>query len=289
MTFKSTIDERDAVTATLAVATAQRDEPRVVASRVKRRDENQSIMARRREIKYLVDRATRTALTLDLKKFMQPDGFAGADGSYRVRSIYFDTPDFKAYHDKLAGAAVRHKLRMRAYGEHPSQTAGVRLEVKSRYLTVIHKSTADISWKDYGLLAQAIERRVLPPARLLGSGTGCMEFFRIRHQLNMEPKILIQYRRQAFERTEIHRLRVNFDDELWASRHLDLTGQLQGARRVLQYGHSIFELKVDGPLPYWMHTLISKYNLSDQSVSKYCHAVRSQARFSSVARVQDDR
>jgi hypothetical protein len=244
----------------------------------------QAPLFNRLEVKYMVDRTTRTALTRDLSAFMRPDQHAGEGGDYLVRSLYFDTPDYKAYHEKMAGAAVRHKLRIRAYGADPSQSPLVRLEVKSRYLSYIYKTVADVSRAEYAEIETALQRRSLPAAHLLQEDNPAKEFFRLQRQYNFEPKILIQYRRQAWERTELNRVRVNFDDELVAARHLDLMGPLRGPRRLLQYGRAVFEIKVDGPMPSWLHMLIDKYNLQNQALSKYCYAVRSEARFSAIAR-----
>ena len=243
------------------------------------------ILSRRMEFKYLVDRTRRTALARDLAVLMRPDAYAGEGGSYSVRSLYFDTPDYLAYHEKLSGAATRHKLRLRAYGEDPSQTSKVRMEVKSRYLHFIHKITVDIPREDYADVERALRSRSLPPRSLLDDDSRSKEFFRLQRQFNMEPKIIVQYRRQAFERVEFSRLRVNFDDELLASGNLDLLGPLRSARRLLQYGHAIFEIKVDDVMPSWVHTLIGKYNLQNRALSKYCYAVQSGARVSAIARV----
>ena len=247
----------------------------------------QTIMAQRREIKYLVDRTTRTALTRDLSALMRPDAYSERDGSYRVRSIYFDTPDYLAYHDKMAGLRSRYKLRIRTYGGGPETPSSVRFEVKARLLSNIHKFTADVPWQDYQQIELAMHRRVLPPPGLWAHNPDLKTFFRILRQYNMEPKVLIQYRRQAFERMELGRIRVNFDDELVATRNLDLPGALCGARRLLRSGHAVFEIKIDGFLPSWLHMLIAKFNLRDQSVSKYCHAVRSEGRFTAVERPGD--
>jgi hypothetical protein len=252
----------------------------------------QTLFFDRLEVKYLIDRTTRTALTQDLAAFMCPDQHAGPGGSYLVRSLYFDTPNYMAYQEKMDGTAVRHKLRVRAYSldfaqnrnENPAQAPLVRLEVKSRYLSYIHKITLDVSWQEYQQIECALQRRTLPPAHLFNDDSACKEFFRVQRQYNMEPKIIIQYRRQPFERREINRVRVNFDDELLASRNLDLLGPLQGARRLLQYGHAIFEIKVDRVMPYWLHTLIAKYNLQNQALSKYCYAVQSEGRYSTLGR-----
>lgn len=242
-----------------------------------------TIFFNRLEVKYLVDRTTRTALTEDLRAFMRPDAHAGPDGSYVVRSMYFDTRDYMSYHEKMAGTAVRHKLRARAYGEDPSQTPHVRLEVKSRYLNYIQKITVDVPRDEYCAIEDDLKRRVLPRS-WGGNGSDSMEFFRLQQQLNMEPVVLIQYRRQAFERRELNRVRVNFDDQLLATRNLELLGPLRGARSLLKYGHAIFEIKVDNVLPYWLHMLISKHDLQNEAISKYCYAVRSEARFSALGR-----
>ncbi len=243
-----------------------------------------TIFFNRIEVKYLVDRTTRTALTRDLAAFMRPDIHADPNGSYQVRSLYFDTHDYAAYYEKIAGEATRHKLRVRAYGEEPAQAAVVRLEVKSRYLSYVRKITVDVSRQDYADIECALRRRLLPPADIMNDGNASREFFRIQRLYNMEPKILIQYRRQAFERVEINRTRVNFDDELLATRNLDLLGPLSGARRLLDHGHAIFEIKVDNVLPYWLHMLIAKYDLQNEAVSKYCYSIQSESRSSARGR-----
>jgi len=248
---------------------------------------SRTIEFRRLEIKYLIDRTRRTGLARELQAFLRPDVHGGRDGTYRVRSLYFDSPDYMAYHEKLDGEAERHKFRVRVYGEDPSQATVVRLEVKSRYLNYIQKITVEIPRDGYKEVELAFRRRTLPPAWLMNTDTLSKEFLRLQRQRNMEPKVLIQYRRQAFERCGSNRIRANFDDELVASRSLDLLGPLQGARRVLQSGHAIFELKVDGAMPYWMHMLIAKYDLQDQALSKYCYAVRSEARLSCQERPDD--
>ena len=105
---------------------------------------------------------------------------------------------------------------------------------------------------------------------------------------NLEPKVLVQYRREAFEREELGRIRVNLDDELVATRSLDLLGPLKGERAIMERGAAIFEIKAEDFLPYWLHTLIGKYDLSSEPISKYCLAVRSQGRLSAAGRADDE-
>ena len=242
------------------------------------------LLMQRWEIKYVVDRTTRTALERDLNALMRPDAFAGNDGSYIVRSLYFDSPDYMAFHSKVSGEAVRHKLRARIYTDDPSQVEWVRLEVKSRILATIHKIACDVSREDWDEIWSALQARTLPRSEILDRHRGVMGFFRLQKQYSMEPKIMVQYRRTAWERQDLSRVRTNFDDDLIASRDLDLLGPLNNARRLLQYGNSVFEIKVDGVMPYWLHMLTDKYGLQNQAFSKFCNGIISEARKTAVIR-----
>lgn len=242
------------------------------------------VMTQRWEVKYVVDRTTRTALDRDLCALMDLDKFTAKHGSYIVRSLYFDTPDYMAYHSKISGDAVRHKLRTRIYTDKPDEAKMVRLEIKSRYIGTVHKIAADVSVDNYKHIWHAAKRRILPPGEVLDLDRGVREFFRLQKLYNMEPKILVQYRRRAFERRDVSRVRVNFDDHLVGSRNLDLMARVPNARRLLQYGHSVFEVKVDGVMPYWLHMLIDKYGLQNRAFSKFCFAIYSEARTSSILR-----
>ncbi len=245
---------------------------------------NGQVMTQRWEVKYVVDRRVRTALDRDLCALMDPDKYSARDGSYIVRSLYFDTPDYMAYHSKISGDAVRHKLRTRIYTDRPDEAKMVRLEIKSRYIGTVHKIATDVSIDDYKEIWRAAQQRILPPQRLLDLDRGVREFFRLQKLYNMEPKILVQYRRRAFERHDLSRVRANFDDNLVGSRHLDLLANIPNARRLLRYDHSVFEVKIDGVMPYWMHMLIDKYGLQNRAFSKFCYSIYSEARTSSILR-----
>jgi VTC domain-containing protein len=242
------------------------------------------LVMQRWEVKYVVDRTTRTGLERDLSALMRPDAFAGNDGTYIVRSLYFDSPDYMAFHSKVSGDAVRHKVRTRIYTDDPSQAAIVRLEVKSRILATIHKVACDVSREEYLEIWEALQRRTLPRDAILDNHPGVADFFRLQKQYSMEPKVIVQYRRKAWERRDISRVRTNFDDEIVASRHTDLLGDLHGARRLMQYGHSVFEIKVDGVMPYWLHMLTDKYGLRNEAFSKFCYSIASEARTSAAIR-----
>ncbi len=239
-------------------------------------------------MKYYIDRTTQTALEKDLQAFIQPDKYTASTGGYLIRSIYYDTPNFMSYHEKLSGASQRHKLRTRVYGEDPQTTTPfVRLEVKSRVNSTIHKITVDVPREDYPEVEYALHNHQALPPKIMQNNAISKEFLRLKKQYNMIPQVLVQYRRRAYEKKEPNRVRINFDYELTGSRNLDLLGPLKGGRRILKYGTSIFEIKVDGTMPFWVHRLICKYDLKNEAISKYCNVLRGHGFLSSRGRDND--
>ncbi len=77
-----------------------------------------------------------------LKKLFPRDGHAGPDGTYRVTSLYFDTPYDSALREKLDGVNRREKFRLRYYGEIP---AFLKLEKKFKVNGLCGKRTARLT------------------------------------------------------------------------------------------------------------------------------------------------
>ena len=73
----------------------------------------------RHEVKHQISPQEDLVLASRLGKLFPRDGHAGPDGSYRVTSLYFDTPYDTALREKLDGVDRREKFRLRYYGERP--------------------------------------------------------------------------------------------------------------------------------------------------------------------------
>lgn len=69
----------------------------------------------RHEYKHLLSMAEYYALKMRLSAVMQRDVHAGADGEYRIRSLYFDNYFDKALFEKIDGVNDREKFRLRTY------------------------------------------------------------------------------------------------------------------------------------------------------------------------------
>lgn len=86
-------------------------------------------MKERHEYKFLISRDLAWLLRQQLPRLLQRDSHAGKDGSYTIRSLYFDDLAFSAFHDKLSGVDDRTKFRIRCYNYSDSL---YRLEKKEK-------------------------------------------------------------------------------------------------------------------------------------------------------------
>ncbi|NUO84375.1 VTC domain-containing protein, partial [candidate division KSB1 bacterium] len=63
-----------------------------------------------------------------------------ARGVYPITSLYYDTPDYKAYWDKIDGQRNRRKVRVRVYGNGVvSAATPAFVEIKARRIQFLNK------------------------------------------------------------------------------------------------------------------------------------------------------
>lgn len=72
-------------------------------------------MQARHELKHSLNYGDYQVLRARLRQVMSSDPHAGANGEYKVRSLYFDTPGDKALREKIDGLDRREKFRIRRY------------------------------------------------------------------------------------------------------------------------------------------------------------------------------
>ena len=83
----------------------------------------------RNEWKYEISRSDLITIRQRMRAVAKPDAHTGPDGSYQVRSLYFDTPSDQALREKIDGVNVREKFRIRYYN---GDTSLIHLEKKRK-------------------------------------------------------------------------------------------------------------------------------------------------------------
>ena len=96
----------------------------------------------RHEWKHQIAPQDDLVLSARLRRLFPHDSHADADGSYRVTSLYFDTPYDAALREKLDGVDCREKFRLRCYG---TASAWLKLEKKYKRGGLCGKRSARLS------------------------------------------------------------------------------------------------------------------------------------------------
>ena len=144
----------------------------------------------RHEVKHQLSPQEDLVLASRLRKLFPRDGHAGPDGSYRVTSLYFDTPYDSALREKLDGVNRREKFRLRYYG---SDLSFLRLEKKYKVNGLCGKRSARLT-------REQAERLLDGDARfLLDTGDALLlELYSKIQGQGLRPKTIVRYDREAF-------------------------------------------------------------------------------------------
>jgi len=96
----------------------------------------------RHELKYPISEFDVIGLISRLKHVAKPDRHVGTEGTYQVRSLYFDNLYDKALMEKINGVSTREKFRIRYYDK---DLSFIKLEKKSKYRGLCHKASASLT------------------------------------------------------------------------------------------------------------------------------------------------
>ncbi len=214
-------------------------------------------MQMRHELKYAINHADYLALRSRLKKLFQTDAHAER-GEYRVRSLYFDTPDGDALLDKLNGVNAREKYRLRLYD---GDTSFIRLEKKLKRGRLCAKESAALTKEETEhILAGDFEW-------LRGREPLLRELYENMTGRTLRPKTLVEYVRAPFV-FPAGNVRVTLDRDIRTGlsgvNFLDPAAPLIAACE-----HAVLEVKYDHFLPDLVARAVQVPNRRQEALSKY--------------------
>ena len=143
----------------------------------------------RHEWKHEINKSDLLALRMRMKAIMKRDPHA-VDGTYTVRSLYFDTWADTALREKLEGVSVREKFRIRYYN---GDTGMIRLEKKSKWNSLGNKQSAVLTMEE----AQAIAEGRLDWMREHPQGLIRELYVKMRTK-GLRPRTIVDYTREPF-------------------------------------------------------------------------------------------
>ena len=215
----------------------------------------------RREEKFALTAEEAACYAHRFSQFLRPDA-SSCNGSYMVRSLYFDTPDDKDFFDKLNEQNLRRKIRLRIYSPNDP---GAKLELKQKENIYQKKRSLSVSRADalsllngrYSVLFNYHEPFA---AEMYAIMTG--EAYR--------PCAIVEYRRRAFT-ADGNNVRVTFDSCINANEgNLDLFSSSLPLYPVMDCGKTILEIKYTHFMPGYLSGILSQIDRRSVSASKYC-------------------
>lgn len=212
----------------------------------------------RSETKYLVSPYEAARIKEKLLFVMKPDSFS-ENGSYKVRSLYFDTPDLSDMFDKDVGSFSRRKIRLRIYDTAQEKA---KLELKEKRGNVQRKRSV---WVTKAMCERLSQGDV---SVLANRENGFLDEMHLLMTLNVyRPYIVVEYDRQAFC-YEFGDVRITFDSNVRVSRsNLNLfDSEMQF---ISVYPDVVMEVKYTGFFPEILSDILSDVNPIRDSVSKY--------------------
>lgn len=215
----------------------------------------------RHEQKYYISQGDAYYLSTLLKRTMQPDRNADANGEYHIRSLYFDDCFNSAISDKIDGVMHRHKYRIRIYNYSDKK---IRLERKSKRGDYISKLSCSIS-------------RDLAEQIIAGDAYGLetlrhpllQDVYRMMTTYLLRPAVIVDYVREAYVHP-CEETRVTLDKQLRTGYiSSDLFNPQLPTFPCLDQDQTILEVKYNRRFPQYIVPIVSSIPTQRSAISKY--------------------
>lgn len=217
----------------------------------------------RHEYKHIINMPDIIQLRSRLDILFRRDSHCGTDGSYFVKSLYFDNYTDTALREKLDGTDKREKFRIRFYN---TDTSFIRLEKKVKVNGLCSKESIRITAEECKKIINGDTAFMLDsPHNLL------RELYSKMHYRLLRPRCIVGYRRECF----IHpagNVRITLDSGICGSYCTEKF--LNSDLKLLPLCQtSVLEVKWDEYLPQIVRDTVQLKNRQSSSFSKYA-AVR---------------
>lgn len=217
----------------------------------------------RHEKKHIVNFADVLLLRQRLGTVFEHDKHATNDGTYMIKSLYFDNFNDKALREKADGLGRREKFRIRYYG---NDTSFIRLEKKSKINDLCNKESVNITREECEKIIRGDTAFMAKDEREL-----VRELYAKMHFEALRPKCIVRYRRESFVYPPGN-VRVTIDTDISGSFNVEefFNPNLFAAKF---YKETVLEVKWDEYLPDIAAKCVYLASRRSSAFSKYA-AVR---------------
>lgn len=217
----------------------------------------------RHEYKHQINLSDIYGLRARLSAVAKHDPHADEDGTYFIKSLYFDNYMDKALREKVDGVNKREKFRIRYYG---TDTSFIKLEKKSKINGLCNKISCPITAEECQKIIDGDFEFLFHSEHELMREL----YAKMKYQL-LRPKCIVAYTRECFVYPPGN-VRVTLDMNICGSNNVKEF--LNPELKFLQlYHNSILEVKWDEYLPGIIRDCVQVKSRRSAAFSKYA-AVR---------------
>ena len=219
------------------------------------------LMKYRHELKYQVSDAQVQMLKNRITHLIPADRHAGADGTYTIRSLYFDDYENRCLRENEDGTDPREKFRIRIYN-HSDQR--ITLECKRKERGKTHKTSCPLTRQQTELLMQG---KILPD--IASQPPLLQKLTMLMMTRRMRPVVIVEYDRVPYVYKNGN-VRITLDTNIRSSAAVNqFLEERIPARPVLPVGQQLLEVKYDEYLPDFIYRSLQLHSLRQTAFSKY--------------------
>lgn len=222
----------------------------------------------RHELKFKISNSAAEVLKQKLSLILKKDKNAYySDGSYLIKSLYFDDLDSSSYYEKMDGVLYRKKYRIRIYNNNDEF---IRLEKKMKHNTYTAKEQILISKDIYSKILNGKLDEIESPTGLLE------EFITNSKTKHLVPSVIVLYHRIAFT-YPISEVRITFDSHIQSGLYnYDLFDKEVPMYDVSEPGKQVLEVKFNEVLPLHIANILNDIPSCKEAVSKFaiCRSIK---------------
>ena len=214
----------------------------------------------RHELKHWINLREDLVLSQSLRKLFPHDKNAGPGGTYRVTSLYFDTPYDSALREKIDGVNRREKFRLRYYG---TDTSFIRLEKKYKISGLCGKRSAQMTQEQVKELLSGSSEFLLDSDEPL-----FIELYSKIKGKGLWPKAIVRYDREALLYAPGN-VRITLDRDIRTGLgNVDFLNPAIFYMRTMEPG-TVLEVKYDAFLPELVRMAVQVPGRQAAACSKY--------------------
>lgn len=215
----------------------------------------------RHEFKYICNETMLTVVEGRIRTILQPDAHTNADGTYLIRSLYFDDMYGSCFMENENGTDPREKFRIRIYNGDPDR---ITLELKQKERSKTRKLSCPLTKEQCIRLMHGLPLPADP------SYPPVLQKFLLQMDTRLlRPSVIVEYSRTPYV-CRNGNVRITLDRNISSSVSFEHFLDREIPKRpIMERGQHILEVKYDEFLPDPVHNALQLDHLRYTSFSKY--------------------